>query len=328
MPATPYSIVISEVGGPEVLRRERIAVTEPGWREVRIRQTSVGVNFIDVYHRKGLYALPSYPHGIGMEAAGVVDAVGEGVSGFAVGDRVAYSAGPPGAYATHRTLPVERVISLPDAISDGLAASSLLKGMTVEALIRRVAPVSAGMTVLWHAAAGGVGAIACQWLAHLGVEVIGTVGSAKKADVAFANGCTHVIDRSREDVSDRVREITRGVGVPIVFDSVGHATFEESLSSLARRGMLVAFGNSSGKPDPFDPMEFARRGSLFFTRPTLWDYIVTRAELEGSSAALFDVLARGIVKLPAPRAYSLARAADAHRALESGTTVGASILTV
>ena len=321
-----YAVVIPEVGSADVLTTQPVAVEEPGWREVRIRQTAVGVNFIDIYHRKGLYALPKYPHAIGMEAAGVVDAVGEGVSGFAVGDRVVYAAGPPGAYATHRIMPMDRVVWLPDAVSDQVAAAAFLKGMTVEALIHRVAPVKPGMTVLWHAAAGAVGSIAVQWLRHLGVDVIGTVGSREKADVAAANGCKYIIDTSREDISDKVRALTRGEGVPISFDSVGAATFEESLSSLSRRGMFVAFGNASGKPDPFDPMEFARRGSLFFTRPTLWDYIAKREELEQSSAALFDVLSRGIVRCEPARSFPLRDAGDAHRALESRKTTGATIL--
>jgi NADPH2:quinone reductase len=290
-----------------------------------VRHTAIGVNFIDTYHRSGLYPV-ALPSGLGMEAAGVVEAVGPDVSEVAVGQRVAYAAGPPGAYATHRNVRAAVLVPLPDAISDELAAAALLKGMTVELLVRRAFAVEPGSTVLWHAAAGGVGLIACQWLAHLGVTVIGTVGSDEKAALARAHGCAHPVVYTREDFVARVRELTDGQGVPVVYDSVGRATFDGSLQCLRRRGMLVGFGNASGKPEPFDLARLAQGGSLFVTRPTLFDYVATRQELLASASALFDVLARGVVKVEVRQRWPLRQAEAAHRALQGRETSGSTVL--
>lgn len=322
----PHAVIIAKTGGPEELRFERVDVPEPGPGEVRLRHDAVGVNFIDTYHRTGLYPLPSLPHGIGVEAAGTVEAVGEGVTEVLVGTRVAYAGGVPGAYADVRVFPVERLVPLPDAIDTAEAAAMMLQGMTVEYLIRRTFRVESGMTVLLHAAAGGVGLLACQWLAHLGVEVIGTVGTRAKAELAAAHGCTHPIVYTEEDFVARVREITSGKGVPVVYDSVGKATFEGSLDCLERRGLLVAYGNASGKPDPFDALELAARGSLFLTRPTLFDYVPTREALLESASALFEVVMRGAVKATVGRTWPLSEAPDAHRALEARETTGSILL--
>jgi NADPH2:quinone reductase len=320
------AIRIHRTGGPEVLRFEEIDPGRPGPGQALVRQSAVGVNFIDIYHRSGLYPLPALPHGLGMEAAGRIEAVGEGVTEVARGDRVAYAGGPPGAYAEARVVAADRLVRLPDHVGDQIAAAALLRGMTVEYLIRRAFHVERGMTVLFHAAAGGVGLIACQWLRHLGATVIGTVGSEEKAAVAREHGCAHVINYSREAVAARVREITGGKGVPVVYDSVGRATLEESLDSLARRGMLVSFGNASGPPPPIDPLGLLRKGSLYLTRPTLVDYTSTRAELIASAAALFDVIEMGAVKVQVWKTWPLAEAAEAHRALEARRISGSSIL--
>ena len=322
----PKAIRIQKTGGPDVLRLEEVDPGRPGAGEALLRQTAVGLNFIDTYHRSGLYPLPSLPHGIGMEAAGVVEAVGAGVTEVKPGDRVAYASGVPGAYAEARVVPANRLVPLPEGIDDRTAAAMLLRGMTVEYLIRRTFRVEAGMTVLFHAAAGGVGLLACQWLRHLGATVIGTVGSEEKAAIAKAHGCAHTILYGRESVAERVRALTSGAGVPVVYDSVGKATFEESLGSLGRRGMLVAFGNASGAPPPFDPLVLSRRGSLYLTRPTLVDYTATRAELLASASALFDVVQRKIVTVDVRRTWPLSEAAAAHRALEARETIGSSIL--
>jgi NADPH:quinone reductase len=320
------AIRIHHTGGPEVLRFEEVDPGRPGPGQALVRHSAIGVNFIDTYHRSGLYPLPSLPHGLGMEAAGRVEAVGDGVTEFGPGDRVAYATGTPGAYAEARVVAAERLIRLPDGIDDRVAAAALLRGLTVEYLIRRTFRVERGMTVLFHAAAGGVGLIACQWLRHLGATVIGTVGSDEKAALAREHGCTHVIVYSRESVAARVREITGGLGVPVVYDSVGRATLDDSLGSLQRRGMLVSFGNASGPPPPIDPLTLLRKGSLFLTRPTLVDYAATRAELLAGAAAWFDVLQRRAVKVDVRQTWPLAEAAEAHRALESRRTSGSSIL--
>jgi NADPH2:quinone reductase len=320
------AIRIHSTGGPEVLRFEEVDPGRPGPGQVLVRHSAIGVNFIDTYHRSGLYPLPSLPHGLGMEAAGRIEAVGDGVAEFRSGDRVAYATGPPGAYAEARVVAADRLIRLPDGIDDKVAAAALLRGLTVEYLIRRAFRVESGMTVLFHAAAGGVGLIACQWLRHLGATVIGTVGTDEKAALARDHGCTHVIVYSREGVAARVREITGGEGVPVVYDSVGRATLEESLGSLRRRGMLVSFGNASGAPPPIDPLTLLRKGSLFLTRPSLVDYAATRAELLAGAAAWFDVLQKRAVKVEVRRTWPLAEAAEAHRALESRQTSGSSIL--
>lgn len=322
------AIRIHETGGPEVLRVEDVDVGEPGPGEARVRQTFVGVNFIDTYHRTGLYELPALPHGLGSEAAGVVEAVGDGVTELRAGDRVAYCSGPPGAYAEARIVKAAWLVRLPDDVGDEIAAAALLKGMTAEYLIRRCRAVQPGETVLLHAAAGGVGLIMSQWLAHLGATVIGTVGSDEKAELARAHGCAQTIVYTREDFVARVRELTSGRGVPVVFDSIGRATFVKSLDCLERRGVLVGFGNASGKPDPFDVMLLARKGSLYVTRPRLGDYTATREELLASADALFEVLRRGAVRVRIGQRFPLDRAAAAHRALESRATTGSTVLVV
>ncbi|MEQ9495812.1 MAG: quinone oxidoreductase [Deltaproteobacteria bacterium] len=324
--AETTAIRIHETGGPEALRVETIEVGAPGAGEAQIRHTAIGVNFIDTYHRSGLYPLPRMPHGLGQEAAGVVEAIGEGVTEVAVGDRVTYFGGGPGSYCGLRNVKSHLLIKLPDAVSDEVAAASLLKGMTVEYLVRRTFPLQRGQTVVWHAAAGGVGLIACQWLRHLGVEMIGTVSSDAKAALAAENGCTHPVVYTREDFVERTKAITGGAGVPVVYDSVGRDTFERSLKCLARRGTFVGFGNASGKPDLFDLAKLAQGGSLYATRPTLFDYVATREELLESSGALFDVIASGAVKIDIRQRFPLADAAEAHRALESRATTGSTVL--
>jgi NADPH2:quinone reductase len=321
----PIAIRMNEPGGPEVLHAAEVEAPQLGKGLALVRHAAVGVNYIDTYHRSGLYPLPSLPHGIGVEAAGVVEAVGQGVTEIQVGDRVAYAGGTPGAYAELRAVPADRLVPLPASVSNELAAAMMLKGMTVEYLVRRTFPVEPGMTVLWHAAAGGVGLIACQWLKALGATVIGTVGSDAKAEIARAHGCDHTIVYSREDFSERVRELTAGRGVPVVYDSVGKSTFRPSLASLARRGMLVCFGNASGAPEPCDVLELSRRGSLYLTRPTLFDYVATRAELLASARALFDMVANGL-RIEIGQRFALHEAAVAHRSLESRATVGSTIL--
>ncbi|MCD4502657.1 quinone oxidoreductase [Chromobacterium piscinae] len=319
------AIVFAETGGPEVLRLQNAEIGPPGPGQARVRHTAIGVNFIDTYQRSGLYPLP-LPSGLGSEAAGVVEAVGEGVAGLAPGDRVAYAGGPLGAYSTERLISAEHLVKLPDGVSDETAACAMLQGMTVEYLVQRTFPVQPGQTVLWHAAAGGVGQIALQWLSAMGVHVIATVGSEAKAEIARSLGAAHVILYREEDVAARVRAITGGKGVPVAFDSVGKDTFEASLNSLSPRGMMVTFGNASGPVPALAPLELTKRGSLFLTRPRLGDYIATRAELEASSAALFRRLRDGTVKLAPSHRYPLAEAAQAHRDLEARRTTGSVIL--
>jgi NADPH2:quinone reductase len=319
------AIVVHEHGGPEVLRVVEVDVPRPAPGQALVRHRAIGVNFIDTYHRTGLYPNAT-PHGLGMEAAGVVEAVGDGVHDVAVGDRVAYASGPPGAYAELRAIAADRLVRLPSAIDDERAAAMLLKGMTVEYLIRRTFRVESGMTVLFHAAAGGVGLIACQWLAHLGATVIGTVGSEQKAELARAHGCTHTILYKKEDFVTRVRELTDGRGVPVVYDSVGKTTVARSLDCLQRRGMLVGFGNASGKPDAFDMSILSQKGSLFLTRPVLFDYTADRADLLASASALFEVVANGAVKIDVHQRFPLTEARAAHEALESRETTGSTIL--
>ncbi|HYV84331.1 MAG TPA: quinone oxidoreductase [Patescibacteria group bacterium] len=320
------AIRIHKTGGPEVLQLDDVDPGKPGPGQALVRHTAIGVNFIDTYHRSGLYPLPSLPHGIGGEAAGVVEAVGTGVTLVKPGDRVAYAGVVPGSYAEARLLAADRLVPLPDGIDERTAAAMLLKGMTVEYLIRRTFKVEAGMTVLFHAAAGGVGSIACQWLKHLGATVIGTVGSDAKAQLARAHGCDHPINYTRENVVEKVRALTGGRGVPVVYDGVGRSTFEISLDCLARRGMLVGFGNASGAAAPVDPLLLSRKGSLYLTRPTLMDYTITREELLASAAALFDVVRKGAVKIAIGRTWPLAEAAAAHRALQARETTGCSLL--
>ncbi len=320
-----HAIRFHETGGPETLRWEEVEVGDPGHGEVLLRQTAVGLNFIDVYHRSGLYPVP-LPSGIGLEAAAVVEKVGPGVADLKRGDRVAYASGPIGAYAEWRLYPAERAVKLPDAISDRQAAAMMLQGMTAEYLIRRTYPVKAGQWVLVHAAAGGVGLIICQWLKQIGATVIGTAGSPEKMELARAHGCDHVIDYRHEDVAKRVRELTGGKGVPVVYDGVGKDTFQSSLDSLAPRGMFVSFGNASGPVPPFEPVLLSAKGSLFFTRPSLMAYVATRQELLDSAAALFDVVLKGAVKIEVHQTYALKDAAQAHRDLEARKTTGSTLL--
>jgi NADPH:quinone reductase len=320
-----HAIRIHERGGPESLKWEEVEVGDPGQGEILLRQTAVGLNFIDVYHRTGLYPVP-LPSGIGLEAAAVVEKTGPGVVDLKAGDRVAYASGPLGAYAEWRLYPAERAVKLPDGVSDRQAAAMMLQGMTVEYLIRRTYAVKAGQTVLCHAAAGGVGLIACQWLKHLGAIVIGTAGGPEKMALASAHGCTHVIDYRTEDVAKRVREITGGKGVPVVYDGVGKDTFQASLDSLAPRGMFVSFGNASGPVPAFDPIVLSAKGSLFFTRPSLVAYTATRGELVESAGALFEVVLKGAVKIEVNQTYPLKEAARAHRDLEARKTTGSTLL--
>jgi NADPH:quinone reductase len=317
---------VHEVGGPEVLRFEQVEVGEPARGQVRLRQTAIGLNFIDVYFRTGLYPQPSLPFTPGLEAAGVVEAIGEGVTEVGVGDRVAYAAPPIGAYAEARLMQADRLVRLPDGISDQQAAAMMLKGMTAHYLLRRTFPVQSGQTILFHAAAGGVGLIACQWAKHLGARVIGTVGSEAKAELARAHGCDVPIRYDREDVVSRVRDLTDGKGVPVVYDSVGKSTFEQSLDCLAPRGMLVAFGQSSGNIPPLNLGILSQKGSLYVTRPTLMTYTAARDDLLASAKDLFDVVQSGAVKIEIHQTFALRDAADAHRALEARQTTGSTVL--
>ena len=318
------AIQISRTGGPDVLETVDLPIPEPGPGQVRLRHEAIGINFIDTYHRTGLYPL-KLPVTLGQEAAGVVDAVGEGVTNFKLGDRGAYT-GMFGGYAEYNVVPAARLLPLPKGVSAETAAGSLLKGMTAEFLLRRCRPVKAGDTILVHAAAGGVGAILCHWGKALGAHVIGAVGSEEKAALARQHGCEHVILYRSEDVAARVREITSGAGVPVVYDGVGAATFEASLSSLARRGMLVSFGNASGPAPAIEPGRLSRMGSLFLTRPTLLDYVAKPEELSESSAALFHVIETGAVKIDIGQRFALKDARKAHEALEARDTTGSSIL--
>ncbi len=312
-------------GGPEVMQYEDVVLSDPGEGEVRLRHTAVGLNYIDTYHRSGAYPLP-LPNGIGLEAAGVVEAVGKGVTNLKAGDRVAYGAGPIGAYSQARNMPANRVSKLPDAISDDTAAAMMLKGMTARYLLRETYQVKKGDTILWHAVAGGVGLIALQWAKHLGVRVIGTTSSAKKAELAKSLGCDEVIDYSSEDVAKRVRELTDGKGVPVVYDGVGQATLNASLDSLAPRGLLVSFGSASGPVNNFDTGILAAKGSLYLTRPTLMTYVASDAALQANTSDLFEVVASGAVKIEVNQQYDLADAVKAHQDLEGRKTTGSTVL--
>jgi NADPH:quinone reductase len=320
-----HAIRFHETGGPEVLRWEEVEVGAPGKGEVLLRHTAVGLNYIDTYHRTGLYPV-QLPSGIGLEAAGVVEKAGPEVVDLKPGDRVAYASGPLGAYAEWRLYPAERAVKLPAGISDAQGAAMMLQGMTVEYLIRRTFPVKAGQTVLLHAAAGGIGLIATQWLKHIGATVIGVAGGQQKMALAKAHGCDYVLDSQTEDLAKRVREITGGKGVPVVYDGVGKATFQASLDSLSPRGMFVSFGNASGPVPPFEPVLLSAKGSLYFTRPSLMAYTATRQELVDSAQALFDVVLRGAVKIEIHQTYPLKEAAQAHRDLEARKTTGSTIL--
>lgn len=322
----PHAIRIHQTGGPQVLKWEDVEVGEPGLGQVRIRQEAAGLNFIDVYHRTGLYKqeLPFTP---GVEGAGVIEAVGPGVTDVKVGDRIAY-AGPVGGYAEVRLIPADRLVKLPDAISFEQAAAMMLQGLTAEMLVRRVHAVKSGETILVHAAAGGVGLILCQWAKALGATVIGTVGSDEKAELARAHGCDHPILYTRQDFVAEVGRITHGDKLPVVYDGVGRDTFMKSLDCLHRRGIMVSFGNASGPVDPFPATLLAQKGSLFLTRPTLYDYVVAREELEEAANALFEMVASGKIKIEIKQRFPLRDAAEAHRALEARKTTGSTILTI
>ena len=321
----PHAIRIHQTGGPEVLLWEEVDVPAPAAGEATVRHHAVGLNFIDTYHRTGLYPLP-LPAGIGLEGAGVVEAVGDGVTEVKVGDRVAYAGGPVGAYAEVRNIPAHRLLKLPDAIAFDTAAAMMLQGLTAAYLLRRTYRVQPGDAVLIHAAAGGVGLIACQWAKALGATVIGTVGSPAKAELAKAHGCDHVINYSTENFTQRVREITGGEGVPVAYDGVGKETFMGSLDSLRPLGMLVTYGNASGPVPPFDLLQLSQKGSLFVTRPTIVHYTAKRADLEALGAELFDIVASGKVRIEVNQTYPLKDAAQAHRDLEARKTTGSTIL--
>ena len=319
------AIRFSKCGGPEMLTLEDVELAPLRAGEIRIRHTAIGVNFIDTYHCSGLYPVP-LPSGIGLEGAGTVEAVGDGVTAFSVGDRAGYCTGPIGAYAEANNVPADRAVKLPAGITDEVAAASLLKGMTAQYLLKRTYPVKAGETIVFHAAAGGVGLIACQWAKHLGAIVIGTIGSADKAALARANGSTHVVNTRTEDWSKRVRELTAGNGTPVIYDSIGKDTFAGSLDCLAVRGMLVSFGNSSGAVPAFEPGVLSAKGSLYFTRPTLFHYTRTPQELQETADDLFGVIQSGAVKITINQRFPLAKAREAHEALHSRATTGATIL--
>jgi len=318
------AIRIHHTGGPEVLTLDTIDLPPPSPGGVRVRHTAIGVNFIDTYHRSGLYAL-ELPAVLGVEAAGVVEEVGEGVD-LAIGARVAYSQAGTGAYAEARLVAADRLVPLPDSVSDELGAAALLKGMTAEYLVRRTFAASASSVAVVHAAVGGVGSIITQWLAALGSHVIGVVGSRDKVEQARANGCRDVVVFGEEDLPARVREVTDGRGAHVVYDSVGKATLRTSFDCVARRGLVVSFGNASGRPDPIDPLLLAEKGSVFFTRPALADYVRTREELVATAEAVFTVLANGAVNVAIGQRFPLAEAEAAHRALESRSTRGSTLL--
>lgn len=311
-------------GGPEVLKIEDISLPDPSEGEVLIRQTAVGVNYLDVYHRSGFYTLPM-PSGVGSEAAGVVERTGPNVD-LKAGDRVAYGGGAPGSYASHRIMPASRVVKVPDEVSDELAAAVMLKGMTVEYLLQRCYPLKAGEHALFYAAAGGVGLLAGQWGRHIGARMIGVASGAEKCRLAKDHGYAEVIDRTREDVVARVKELTAGAGVPVVYDSVGKATFEASINSLRPRGYFVSFGTTTGAPPPVEAGLLQKHGSLYFTRPTLVTYTASRDDLVASATAVFDMLKKGAMKVHVGARYPLADAARAHADLEAGRTVGSSLL--
>lgn len=319
------AIQITETGAPEVMKLVEAAVAKPGPGQVRVRHTAIGLNYIDTYHRSGLYPLP-LPSGLGLEAAGVVEELGEGVLNLKPGDRIAYGAGPIGAYAEMRNIPANRVTKLTDAISDDTAAAMMLKGMTVRYLLRATYKVQPGDTILMHAAAGGVGLILSQWAKALGATVIGTVGSDEKVAIARAHGCDHVINYSVENTVVRVKEITGGAGVPVVYDGVGQATVMTSLDCLRPRGLLVSFGNASGPVKNFDLGLLSAKGSLYVTRPTLNTYTASDAELKETADDLIAMVASGKVKIPVNQRYRLADVVQAHRDLEARKTTGSTVL--
>ena len=324
----PKAMQVYEVGNPEMMKWEDFEPGNPGEGQVLLRHTMVGLNFIDVYFRKGVYPAPGFPFVPGLEGAGVVEQVGSGVSDLAVGDRVAYASPPLGAYSEARLMPADRLVRMPDSIDDVTAAAMMLKGLTVQYLLRQVYQVKAGDTILFHAAAGGVGLIACQWASHLGATVIGTVGSDEKAQVAGEHGCAHPIVYTREDFVERVNDITDGKGVPVVYDSVGISTFEKSLDCLQPKGLMVSFGQSSGEIDSFNPVALRTKGSLFLTRPTLMTYTAGRDDLVQMADELCSMVISGAVNIPVRQRYALSDAAQAHSDLEGRKTQGATVFEV
>ncbi|MDE0779239.1 MAG: quinone oxidoreductase [Alphaproteobacteria bacterium] len=320
-----HAIQFHEPGGPEVMKWEEVEVGDPGPGEIRVKQTAAGLNFIDIYLRSGARPVPM-PNGLGLEGAGEIVAVGGGVTDLAVGDRIGYADLPLGAYAEERVMPAKIAVKLPDDISDEQAAGMMLKGMTVQFLIKSCFKVEKGSTVLWHAAAGGVGLIACQWLNHLGVNVIGTVGNAEKGELAKAHGCNHVINYNEEDFVERVKEVTDGAGVPVVYDSVGKDTLRGSMQCLQRRGYLITFGNASGAPEPVAPGELSEHGSIYLARPMLFDFIAEREELLACAGDLFDVVSSGAVKIEINQTYPLSETVQAHKDLVARKTTGSTIL--
>ena len=321
------AIRFAKTGGPEVLEWQQVEVGKPGAGQVRLKHSAVGLNYIDTYQRSGLYPMPM-PSGLGSEAAGIIEEVGPGVSGLKAGDRVAYAGGPLGAYSEARVMPADRLVPVPDGITDSQAAAMMLKGMTAWYLIRRTHVVKPGETILIHAAAGGVGLIVCQWAKHLGATVIGTVGDAQKAALAKSHGCDHPINYRSEDFVARVAEITGGKKCPVVYDSVGKDTFFKSLDCIAPLGLLALFGQSSGAVPPVDLGILAGKGSLFVTRPTLNTYTASREDLLTASRELFDVVLSGAVKIEVNQSYALRDAAQAHRDLQDRKTTGSTVFTV
>ena len=321
----PHAIRVHQPGGPEVMQWEEVTVGDPDPGQARVRHTAVGLNYIDTYHRSGLYKLPM-PTGLGSEGAGIVEAVGADVTDIKAGDRVAYSGGAPGAYAELRVMPVDRLVKLPDRVAERTAATLMLKGLTVQYLFRQTYPLKSGETILFHAAAGGVGLIACQWARALGVTMIGTVGSDEKAAIAKAHGCTHTIVYTRENFVERVKELTGGKGVPVVYDGVGKAMFPASLDCLVPRGLYVNFGNASGPVPPFDMLMLSAKGSLYVTRPTLVTFTSTRSALLAMADEMFGLVKAGKIVNEARQTYALKDAAQAHRDLEARNTTGSTLL--
>jgi NADPH2:quinone reductase len=321
-----YAIRFQRIGGPEVLNIEQVVVGAPQAGHVLVRHTAIGLNYIDTYHRSGLYPIQTFPSGIGLEAAGVVERVGDGVTDFKEGDRVAYGTGPIGAYSQLRVMPADKLVKIPDGVDDKTAAAMMLKGLTAQYLLRRTYKVQKDDNILIHAASGGVGMILSQWAKHLGANVIGTVGSPQKATVAKAHGCDHTILYRIENFAARVKDFTKGKGVAVVYDGVGKDTFMGSLDCLSRLGMMVSYGNASGTVPPFDIAILNQKGSLFLTRPSLMGYAATREELVSMAAELFDVVKSGAVKIEINQTYKLRDAAQAHRDLESRKTTGCTVI--
>jgi len=321
-----YAVRFNKIGGPEVLAIDQVVVGAPQAGHVLLRHTAIGLNYIDTYHRSGLYPVQNFPSGIGLEAAGVIERVGDGVTDLKQGDRVAYGTGPIGAYSQLRVMPADKLVKIPHGIDDKTAAAMMLKGLTAQYLLRRTYKVQSGDAILIHAASGGVGMILSQWAKHLGAMVIGTVGSPQKATVAKAHGCDHTILYRIENFAARVKDFTKGKGVAVVYDGVGKDTFMGSLDCLSRLGMMVSYGNASGPVPPFDISVLNQKGSLFLTRPSLMGYATTREELTSMAAELFDVVKSGAVKIEINQTYKLRDAVQAHRDLESRKTTGCTVI--